>query len=290
MTVDAEEADRLELSLDIIGAVFAASVAGRLERLRPRGAGVPEARAVRDRLAGRNRARRRTAAGACGWSRARTGIPKSSARRNWACRAIRSSRASRTPTCPTSPARASCSTPAPTAIYPQFATHNAHTIAAIHHIAHGPPVRIPAPARHGHRSVRRSDRREEPRTCRAASTRRSASHEDLLPYLVRRLLENGANTSLRQPHRRRRRARSRDLVADPAEIVRAFRLASRTRASRCRSTLYGSNCTEEFHGRQPCQRRRTERELADAVNAAQGPWNAAAAGARRDALAANRAT
>ena len=34
------------------------------------------------------------------------------------------------------------------------------------------------------------------------------SHEDLLPYLVRRLLENGANTSLRQPHRRRARSRS----------------------------------------------------------------------------------
>ena len=32
------------------------------------------------------------------------------------------------------------------------------------------------------------------RACRAACTRRSASR-DLLPYLVRRLLENGANTS-----------------------------------------------------------------------------------------------
>ena len=29
------------------------------------------------------------------------------------------------------------------------------------------------------------------------------SHKDLLAYLVRRLLENGANSSLRQSHRRR---------------------------------------------------------------------------------------
>ena len=76
-------------------------------------------------------------------------------------------------------------------IYPQFATHNAHTVAAIKEMAsvgaeyefqrlHGMgdalygavkperPVRIYAPV---------------------------GAHEDLLPYLVRRLLENGANTS-----------------------------------------------------------------------------------------------
>jgi RHH-type proline utilization regulon transcriptional repressor/proline dehydrogenase/delta 1-pyrroline-5-carboxylate dehydrogenase len=80
-------------------------------------------------------------------------------------------------------------------IYPQFATHNAYTIAAVLDLApagaeyefqrlHGmgellyeavradalnlPPVRIYAPV---------------------------GTHEDLLPYLVRRLLENGANSS-----------------------------------------------------------------------------------------------
>lgn len=85
---------------------------------------------------------------------------------------------------------------APEAIYPQFATHNAHTLASVREIAkmtgndayefqrlHGMgeplynaafeafdmrPVRIYAPV---------------------------GSHKDLLPYLVRRLLENGANTS-----------------------------------------------------------------------------------------------
>jgi RHH-type proline utilization regulon transcriptional repressor/proline dehydrogenase/delta 1-pyrroline-5-carboxylate dehydrogenase len=79
------------------------------------------------------------------------------------------------------------------AIFPQFATHNAHTVAAIRRMAasagrdqyefqrlHGmgealyaaletpAPVRVYAPV---------------------------GGHEDLLPYLVRRLLENGANTS-----------------------------------------------------------------------------------------------
>ncbi|MDB6043251.1 MAG: putA [Gammaproteobacteria bacterium] len=80
-------------------------------------------------------------------------------------------------------------------IYPQFATHNAYTIAAVLELApagaeyefqrlHGmgellyeavradasnlPPVRVYAPV---------------------------GTHEDLLPYLVRRLLENGANSS-----------------------------------------------------------------------------------------------
>ncbi len=80
------------------------------------------------------------------------------------------------------------------AIFPQFATHNAHTVAAVRRMAHAAghdgayefqrlhgmgealyaacepqlPVRVYAPV---------------------------GGHEDLLPYLVRRLLENGANTS-----------------------------------------------------------------------------------------------
>ena len=79
------------------------------------------------------------------------------------------------------------------AIFPQFATHNAHTVAAVRRMAqsagrdayefqrlhgmgealyaaldHPVPVRVYAPV---------------------------GGHEDLLPYLVRRLLENGANTS-----------------------------------------------------------------------------------------------
>ena len=112
-------------------------VARRLGRLRPRGAGLPEARAVRDRLPRRPGAPRRPAhAGAPGQGRVlgRGGQARAGRR---PCRAIRCSRASRTPTCPTSPARGACSTHGD-ALYPMFATHNAQTIAAIHHIAARP--------------------------------------------------------------------------------------------------------------------------------------------------------
>src|SRR5690606_29387211 len=47
------------------------------------------------------------------------------------------------------------------------------------------------------------------------------SHEDLLPYLVRRLLENGANSSFVNRITDERIA-AEDLVADPAQTVRAF--------------------------------------------------------------------
>ena len=45
-TVDAEEADRLDLSLDLIETLALAPRARRLGRARPRGAGLPEARAA----------------------------------------------------------------------------------------------------------------------------------------------------------------------------------------------------------------------------------------------------
>ncbi|OOE47343.1 bifunctional proline dehydrogenase/L-glutamate gamma-semialdehyde dehydrogenase PutA [Salinivibrio kushneri] len=102
-------------------------------------------------------------------------------------------------------------------IYPQFASHNAHTIAAIASMAthqdfefqrlHGmgdalynhakalfnTEVRIYAPV---------------------------GSHKDLLPYLVRRLLENGANSSF--VHRLvDARCPIDDLIADPVDTLRA---------------------------------------------------------------------
>ena len=49
-TVDAEEADRLELSLDVIAAICRRPLARWLERLRPRRPGLSEARRRRDRL------------------------------------------------------------------------------------------------------------------------------------------------------------------------------------------------------------------------------------------------
>jgi RHH-type transcriptional regulator, proline utilization regulon repressor / proline dehydrogenase / delta 1-pyrroline-5-carboxylate dehydrogenase len=86
------------------------------------------------------------------------------------------------------------------ALYPQFATHNAHTVAAVLEMAgdrrdwefqrlHGMGEALyeqlvgPGHLGRGHLD----------RPCRVYAP--VGSHEDLLPYLVRRLLENGANTS-----------------------------------------------------------------------------------------------
>src|SRR5689334_4711673 len=80
-------------------------------------------------------------------------------------------------------------------IFPQFATHNAHTIA---HVAElfGDPGRFEFQRLHGmgaelYDSVVRGPWGKY--ACRVYAP--VGAHEDLLPYLVRRLLENGANTS-----------------------------------------------------------------------------------------------
>ncbi|MEO1398760.1 MAG: proline dehydrogenase family protein, partial [Pseudomonadota bacterium] len=82
-------------------------------------------------------------------------------------------------------------------IYPQFATHNAHTVAAVLELANGLDVDRSAfefQRLHGmgealHDTVLR---RQETR-CRIYAP--VGAHKDLLAYLVRRLLENGANSS-----------------------------------------------------------------------------------------------
>ena len=78
-------------------------------------------------------------------------------------------------------------------IYPQFATHNAHSVAAILHMA-APGQAFEFQRLHGmgealHETVREA----EGSRCRIYAP--VGAHEDLLAYLVRRLLENGANSS-----------------------------------------------------------------------------------------------
>jgi len=80
------------------------------------------------------------------------------------------------------------------AIYPMFATHNAQTIAAVRAVAGGRDYEHQK--LHGmgddlYAEVVPADRLGVP--CRVYAP--VGSHEDLLPYLVRRLLENGANSS-----------------------------------------------------------------------------------------------
>ncbi|MFN7054380.1 bifunctional proline dehydrogenase/L-glutamate gamma-semialdehyde dehydrogenase PutA [Hyphomonas sp.] len=78
-------------------------------------------------------------------------------------------------------------------IYPCFATHNAHTLAAVDLMAEAAGVSA--------YEFQRLHGMGEPLYEAAEAGRRVrvyapvGAHEDLLPYLVRRLLENGANTS-----------------------------------------------------------------------------------------------
>ncbi|MCI4441816.1 MAG: trifunctional transcriptional regulator/proline dehydrogenase/L-glutamate gamma-semialdehyde dehydrogenase [Tibeticola sp.] len=114
---------------------------------------------------------------------------------------------------------------APDAVYPQFATHNAHTVAAVVQLA-GPeaaPDAYEFQCLHGMgealyaQVVAPPERGGLGRPCRIYAP--VGTHETLLAYLVRRLLENGANTSF--VHRLADPAVPlEDLVADPVAAVR----------------------------------------------------------------------
>ncbi len=83
-------------------------------------------------------------------------------------------------------------------IFPQFATHNAQSLATIYHLA-GPDFKIgdyEFQCLHGMGEPLYSEvvgRRKLDRPCRFYAP--VGTHETLLAYLVRRLLENGANSS-----------------------------------------------------------------------------------------------
>jgi RHH-type proline utilization regulon transcriptional repressor/proline dehydrogenase/delta 1-pyrroline-5-carboxylate dehydrogenase len=83
----------------------------------------------------------------------------------------------------------------PKAFYPQFATHNAQTLAAVLELAAGSRdfefQRLHGMGEALYDQVVGPDRLDLPVRLYAPV----GSHEDLLAYLVRRLLENGANTS-----------------------------------------------------------------------------------------------
>jgi len=84
----------------------------------------------------------------------------------------------------------------PECFYPQFATHNAHTIAAIAEMAGRNGAEYEFQRLHGmgqqlYEEVLDDDHYSS--ECRVYAP--VGNHKDLLPYLVRRLLENGANTS-----------------------------------------------------------------------------------------------
>ncbi|WP_420480890.1 trifunctional transcriptional regulator/proline dehydrogenase/L-glutamate gamma-semialdehyde dehydrogenase [Burkholderia ubonensis] len=108
---------------------------------------------------------------------------------------------------------------APDAVYPQFATHNAYTLAAIYQLAgqNYYPGQYEFQCLHGmgeplYEEVTGRDKLNRP--CRVYAP--VGTHETLLAYLVRRLLENGANTSF--VNRIADKTVSvKELVADPVE-------------------------------------------------------------------------
>ncbi|TAL75332.1 MAG: bifunctional proline dehydrogenase/L-glutamate gamma-semialdehyde dehydrogenase PutA [Rhodanobacter sp.] len=165
-------------------------------------------------------------------------------------------------------------------IYPQFATHNAHSIAAIHHIARGRTFefqRLHGMGTDLYAEVIGKDKLDVP--CRVYAP--VGTHEDLLPYLVRRLLENGANTSFVNrvvdetlP--------VRELVADPCEKVRGYASIPHPRIP-LPVNLYGDNAAQAQHSNWVTRKNSMGinfsndnelKALADTVNANAGPWHA----------------
>ncbi|MGH6887713.1 MAG: bifunctional proline dehydrogenase/L-glutamate gamma-semialdehyde dehydrogenase PutA [Rhizomicrobium sp.] len=103
------------------------------------------------------------------------------------------------------------------ALYPQFATHNAHTLSAVQVLA-GDATDFEFQRLHGMGEALYEIYRER-KAAAAPGVRIYApvgTHEDLLAYLVRRLLENGANTSFVN-RLADGRAPVSDIVADPVD-------------------------------------------------------------------------
>ena len=114
---------------------------------------------------------------------------------------------------------------APDAVYPQFATHNAHTLATIMQMAGNGyvPGQYEFQCLHGmgeplYEQVVGPDQLDRP--CRIYAP--VGTHETLLAYLVRRLLENGANSSFVN-RIGDLRISTDELIADPVAAARDIR-------------------------------------------------------------------
>jgi RHH-type transcriptional regulator, proline utilization regulon repressor / proline dehydrogenase / delta 1-pyrroline-5-carboxylate dehydrogenase len=80
-------------------------------------------------------------------------------------------------------------------LYGQFATHNAHSLSAVKIMADAAGVGVEFQRLHGMGEALYAAAQEELGEIRVRTYAPVGAYEDLLPYLVRRLLENGANTS-----------------------------------------------------------------------------------------------
>ncbi|MGB6920028.1 MAG: bifunctional proline dehydrogenase/L-glutamate gamma-semialdehyde dehydrogenase PutA [Methylovirgula sp.] len=124
------------------------------------------------------------------------------------------------------------------ALYAQFATHNAYTLAAVREVARQAGISPEFQRLHGMgEALYRAAARRGILTLRVYAP--VGSHEDLLPYLVRRLLENGANTSF--VHRLLdERTPISSVVPDPITIVESTGAAPNPRIPRP-VDLYGAS-------------------------------------------------
>ncbi|MBB5014653.1 RHH-type proline utilization regulon transcriptional repressor/proline dehydrogenase/delta 1-pyrroline-5-carboxylate dehydrogenase [Rehaibacterium terrae] len=269
-TIDAEEADRLELSLDVILDAFAdPSLAGwngyglAVQAYQKRAPFVLDALAAAARAAGR-RMPVRLVKGAYWDSEIKraqvdglAGYPVFTRKPN------------------TDVSYLACARrmfAAPDAFYPMFATHNAHTIAAIHAMSQGRDFeyqRLHGMGADLYGEVIGKDGLDAP--CRVYAP--VGSHEDLLPYLVRRLLENGANTSfvnrITDPA-----VSAADLVADPVATVAAFDAKPHPKIP-LPVDLYRSQGHERTNSMGVNLANDLElKALADRINAAIQPWQA----------------
>ena len=107
----------------------------------------------------------------------------------------------------------------PDVFYPQFATHNAHTLAAIFHSGKQHPgyefQRLHGMGEPLYREIMENQQWHSP--CRIYAP--VGHYHELLPYLVRRLLENGANTSFINQIDSAEMS-VEELVCDPVEQVK----------------------------------------------------------------------
>ncbi|WP_422509489.1 bifunctional proline dehydrogenase/L-glutamate gamma-semialdehyde dehydrogenase PutA [Stenotrophomonas sp. GZD-301] len=159
------------------------------------------------------------------------------------------------------------------AIYPMFATHNAHTIAAVKAIAKG--GQYEHQKLHGmgddlYAEVVPADRLNVP--CRVYAP--VGSHEDLLPYLVRRLLENGANSSFVNRITDDSVAID-DLIRDPVEAVSSFASIPHPKIPLPVDLLRSQNHDRKNSMGVNLANDNDLRALAAQLNAAVKPWQAA---------------
>ncbi|WP_256968238.1 bifunctional proline dehydrogenase/L-glutamate gamma-semialdehyde dehydrogenase PutA [Brevundimonas diminuta] len=105
-------------------------------------------------------------------------------------------------------------------IFAQFATHNAHTLAAVHRMAADRGVTIEFQRLHGMGEALYDGAKAEWGDVVVRAYAPVGGHEELLPYLVRRLLENGANSSFVHALLDER-VPAADVAADPITSVEA---------------------------------------------------------------------